>query len=185
MKIIRINADEALWRNNMLPEGILECWLVADGDTAREGHAVAQIRIEGALHDIVAPATGRLADLGSHAGRDRTRFSAGDAGGRCRSRCGSLTMQIARLHAFAAARRTGAHSEPAELRVGSDAHLLRRAGDPRDRGLSRSSSPSCRPCSGWRFASSWNCCDVGDHSEGWSARRCLPAWLLPAAHAPS
>ncbi len=61
MKIIRINADEALWRNNMLPEGILERWLVADGDTAREGHAVAQIRIESALHDVVAPATGRLA----------------------------------------------------------------------------------------------------------------------------
>lgn len=61
MKIIRINADEALWRNNMLPEGILERWLVADGDTAREGHAVAQIRIESALHDVVSPATGRLA----------------------------------------------------------------------------------------------------------------------------
>ena len=61
MKIIRINADEALWRNSMLPEGILERWLVADGDTARAGHAIAQVRIEGALHDIVAPATGRLA----------------------------------------------------------------------------------------------------------------------------
>jgi hypothetical protein len=60
MKTIRINADEALWRNNMLPEGVLERWLVADGETARERHAVAQIRIEGALHDIVAPATGRL-----------------------------------------------------------------------------------------------------------------------------
>ena len=60
MKTIRINADEALWRNNVLPEGILERWLVADGEAAREGHAVAQIRIEGALHDIVAPATGRL-----------------------------------------------------------------------------------------------------------------------------
>jgi pyruvate/2-oxoglutarate dehydrogenase complex dihydrolipoamide acyltransferase (E2) component len=63
MKTIRINADEALWRNNMLPEGILERWLVADGETAREGHAVAQVRIEGALHDVVAPATGRLAIL--------------------------------------------------------------------------------------------------------------------------
>jgi hypothetical protein len=63
MKTIRINADEALWRNNMLPEGILQRWLVADGETAREGHAVAQVRIEGALHDIVAPATGRLAIL--------------------------------------------------------------------------------------------------------------------------
>jgi pyruvate/2-oxoglutarate dehydrogenase complex dihydrolipoamide acyltransferase (E2) component len=60
MKTIRINADEALWRNNMLPEGVLERWMVADGETARKGHAVAQIRIEGALHDIVAPATGRL-----------------------------------------------------------------------------------------------------------------------------
>lgn len=60
MKIIRITADEALWRNNMLPEGILERWLVADGEIAREGHAVAQIRIEGALHDIVAPTTGRI-----------------------------------------------------------------------------------------------------------------------------
>ncbi len=61
MKTIRINADEALWRNSMLPEGILERWLVADGETAQAGHAVAQLRIEGALHDIVAPATGRLA----------------------------------------------------------------------------------------------------------------------------
>jgi hypothetical protein len=61
MKIIRINADEALWRNSMLPEGIVERWLVADGETAHAGHAVAQALIESALHDIVAPATGRLA----------------------------------------------------------------------------------------------------------------------------
>ncbi len=61
MSTIRINADEALWRNNMLPEGILEHWLVADGAIAHEGYAVAQIRIEGALHDVVAPATGRIA----------------------------------------------------------------------------------------------------------------------------
>src|SRR4051794_30223838 len=42
----------SLWRNSMLPEGILERWLVADGDTAHAGHAIAQVRIEGALHDI-------------------------------------------------------------------------------------------------------------------------------------
>jgi hypothetical protein len=60
MKNIRINADEALWQNNMLPEGILERWLVADGEVAHEGHAIAEVRIEGAVHDIVAPATGRL-----------------------------------------------------------------------------------------------------------------------------
>jgi hypothetical protein len=61
MKTLRITADEALWRNSMLPEGILERWLVADGDITLGGHAIAQVRIEGALHDIVAPATGRLA----------------------------------------------------------------------------------------------------------------------------
>jgi hypothetical protein len=61
LRLTRINADEALWRNSMLPEGIVERWLVADGETAHAGHAVAQVRIESALHDIVAPATGRLA----------------------------------------------------------------------------------------------------------------------------
>ena len=51
MKIIRINADEALWRNSMLPEGILERWLVADGGHHPQRPCYAQIRIEGALHD--------------------------------------------------------------------------------------------------------------------------------------
>jgi hypothetical protein len=57
MKNVRINANEALC---MLPEGILERWLVADGETAHEEHALAQVRIEGPLHDVVAPVTGRL-----------------------------------------------------------------------------------------------------------------------------
>jgi hypothetical protein len=60
MRIVKIHAGEALWRNNKLRAGILGRWLVADGDTAREGHAVVQVWIEGALHDVVAPATGRL-----------------------------------------------------------------------------------------------------------------------------
>jgi hypothetical protein len=37
---------ESKWRNSMLPKGIVERWLVADGETARAGHAVAEIRIE-------------------------------------------------------------------------------------------------------------------------------------------
>ncbi len=60
MTTIRIGADEALWANSMLPEGILERWLLADGAIAHKGHGIAEVRIEGALHDIVAPATGRL-----------------------------------------------------------------------------------------------------------------------------
>jgi hypothetical protein len=53
-----LNADETLWR--MLPKGILERWLIADGDTTRAGHAIAQVRVKGALHDIVSPANGLL-----------------------------------------------------------------------------------------------------------------------------
>jgi hypothetical protein len=55
MKTIAVDADEALWRNGMLPEGI-----VADGDLAHAGRRVAEVRIEGAPHDVVAPANGRL-----------------------------------------------------------------------------------------------------------------------------
>lgn len=61
MKTIRINADEALWCNTMLPGGILERWFIADGDIASEGHAIGEVRIGSILHDVFAPATGRLA----------------------------------------------------------------------------------------------------------------------------
>jgi Biotin-requiring enzyme len=60
MKTIAIKADEALWQNNMLPEGVVVRWFVADGDLAHAGHRMAEVRIEGALHDIVAPADGRI-----------------------------------------------------------------------------------------------------------------------------
>ena len=61
MKTFMINADEALWSDSMLPEGIMERWLIIDGAVARQGHAIAEVRIEGALHGIIAPATGCLA----------------------------------------------------------------------------------------------------------------------------
>ncbi|MBR1203710.1 MULTISPECIES: biotin/lipoyl-containing protein [unclassified Bradyrhizobium] len=57
---IDIKADETLWRNTMLPEGFVTKWLVADGELAKEGHGIAVVRIEGALHDIVAPCHGRV-----------------------------------------------------------------------------------------------------------------------------
>ncbi len=60
MKTIAIKADQALWRNTMLPEGVVMNWFVADGDLTSTGHPMAEVRIEGALHDIVAPANGRL-----------------------------------------------------------------------------------------------------------------------------
>jgi pyruvate/2-oxoglutarate dehydrogenase complex dihydrolipoamide acyltransferase (E2) component len=54
-----IKVDEALWASSMLPEGILERWFIASGDTIKAGERIAEIRVEDALHEIVAPAGGR------------------------------------------------------------------------------------------------------------------------------
>lgn len=58
MADIQVAAE--LWSTGMLPEGILERWLVSDGARIRAGEAVAAVRIGEALHDIVSPASGRL-----------------------------------------------------------------------------------------------------------------------------
>jgi biotin carboxyl carrier protein len=60
MKCIKIKSGPDLWRSFMLPEGILEKWLVPDGSQAKAGDCLAEIRIEGALHNIVAPESGRV-----------------------------------------------------------------------------------------------------------------------------
>ena len=49
-----------LWNCNILPEGILEDWLAVDGSHIDAGDAVAKVRIEDAVHDFTAPATGTL-----------------------------------------------------------------------------------------------------------------------------
>jgi pyruvate/2-oxoglutarate dehydrogenase complex dihydrolipoamide acyltransferase (E2) component len=58
-----INLDEALWQNSMLPEGILERWLVDDGTKVAVGERIAEVRIESSLHEIMAPAGGILTIL--------------------------------------------------------------------------------------------------------------------------
>lgn len=55
-----IKVSEQLWASRMLPEGIVECWFAADGEVVAAGQTLVQIRIEGAAHDVVAPAAGRL-----------------------------------------------------------------------------------------------------------------------------
>ncbi len=60
MRNLDIKVDEALWASSMFPEGIVERWLVSDGAFAVEGAPMAELRIEGALHEIIAPAKGRL-----------------------------------------------------------------------------------------------------------------------------
>jgi hypothetical protein len=49
-----------LWGTSILPEGLLERWIFADDTLVEAGDPVAAIRIEGALHNIMAPARGRL-----------------------------------------------------------------------------------------------------------------------------
>jgi hypothetical protein len=49
-----------LWALSALPQGYIERWLVTDGARVNAGSAVAQIRVEGMLHDLLSPATGKL-----------------------------------------------------------------------------------------------------------------------------
>ena len=61
MTDIRIADD--LWGASMTPEGVLEAWRQADGADVRAGTPLAEIRIEGAVHEVIASTSGRLAIL--------------------------------------------------------------------------------------------------------------------------
>ena len=61
-----IKVDEALWASNMLPEGVVERWFIADGAIVAAGDPMAETRIEDALHDIenkIAPAALKYEEL--------------------------------------------------------------------------------------------------------------------------
>lgn len=49
-----------LWGSSIMPEGILESWLAVDGSHVDAGDTVAKVRIEDAVHNLTAPATGWL-----------------------------------------------------------------------------------------------------------------------------
>ncbi len=53
-----IKIDEALWASSIFPEGMVVRWLVPDGSRVVAGHAIAEVRIEDALHEITAPTDG-------------------------------------------------------------------------------------------------------------------------------
>ena len=55
-----ISIAPELWASSTFPEGILERWVSAEGQMVEAGDPVAVVRIESALHDIMAPARGRL-----------------------------------------------------------------------------------------------------------------------------
>ena len=49
-----------LWVTRIYPEGVLEKWLAKDGAHVESGQPVADLRIEGELVKLKAPATGKL-----------------------------------------------------------------------------------------------------------------------------
>jgi pyruvate/2-oxoglutarate dehydrogenase complex dihydrolipoamide acyltransferase (E2) component len=59
MTDVRVADD--LWSTSMLPEGLVERWLVADGALVRAGQPLVELRVEDALHKIAAPASGTFA----------------------------------------------------------------------------------------------------------------------------
>jgi hypothetical protein len=54
-----VTVDEALWASSIMPEGTVVRWLIADRSVATAGHPIVEVRIEDALHEIMAPASGR------------------------------------------------------------------------------------------------------------------------------
>jgi pyruvate/2-oxoglutarate dehydrogenase complex dihydrolipoamide acyltransferase (E2) component len=59
MTDVRVADD--LWSTSMLPEGLVERWLVADGARVCAGQPLVELRVEDALHEIAAPASGTIA----------------------------------------------------------------------------------------------------------------------------
>jgi hypothetical protein len=55
---VALMAAECLWVTSLMPEGCLERWRVTDGARIHLGQVLAELRIEGALHEIVAPVAG-------------------------------------------------------------------------------------------------------------------------------
>jgi hypothetical protein len=57
---VALKVPPEFWALSALPEGYIERWLVTDGTRVKAGSAVALVRVEGSLHELIAPATGKL-----------------------------------------------------------------------------------------------------------------------------
>jgi pyruvate/2-oxoglutarate dehydrogenase complex dihydrolipoamide acyltransferase (E2) component len=58
--LTQIRVEPDLWATSILPEGILEKWLTADGAYVEKGQPLAAVRIESALHELLSPGDGWL-----------------------------------------------------------------------------------------------------------------------------
>lgn len=59
-KTVDIKVPPELWASSIMPEGVVEKWLEPDGSIVKAGTPIAVIRIEGMLHELMAPSTGTL-----------------------------------------------------------------------------------------------------------------------------
>ena len=55
-----VRVDENLWASAVAPEGVLEWWFAVDGAKVVAGQRLAEVQIEGASHEVTAPAAGEL-----------------------------------------------------------------------------------------------------------------------------
>jgi pyruvate/2-oxoglutarate dehydrogenase complex dihydrolipoamide acyltransferase (E2) component len=58
--VTQIRVDSELWAANLLPQGTIEKWLKVDGAFVEAGEALAAVRIEGSLHELISPVEGWL-----------------------------------------------------------------------------------------------------------------------------
>ena len=58
--MVNVTVAPEFWISRMLPEGTVEQWLVADGAYVAKGDPIVDLRIEGELVTLNAPAEGKL-----------------------------------------------------------------------------------------------------------------------------
>jgi hypothetical protein len=58
--IMDIRLTSQLWANRIFPEGAVEHWRVPNGAHVEADQVIADIRIEEALHALLAPTSGQL-----------------------------------------------------------------------------------------------------------------------------
>ena len=58
--MVQLIVDPELWVSRIYPEGLIEDWLVPDGAMVTAEQPVVQLRIEGELITLKAPAAGKL-----------------------------------------------------------------------------------------------------------------------------
>ncbi len=59
--MLSVFVPDDLWATSMMPQGLVDRWLVRDGAAVAAGDPIAVVRVEGALHELMSPGAGRLA----------------------------------------------------------------------------------------------------------------------------